>query len=40
MCMVTKCGRQIKDCVGDATCKAGLDCLNGCEFNDQVGVTS
>eukprot|EP00955_Chlamydomonas_euryale_P055802 356224-Chlamydomonas_euryale.AAC.2 len=35
-CMVTKCGRQITDCVGDPTCKAGLDCLQACSFNDQV----
>lgn len=35
-CMITNCGKQIVNCVNDATCKAGLDCLNGCEFNDQV----
>jgi hypothetical protein len=34
--MIRHCGRQIMDCVGDKTCKAGLDCLEGCEFNDQV----
>jgi len=36
MCMIRNCGRQIKDCVTDVTCKAGLDCLEGCAFNDQV----
>jgi hypothetical protein len=36
-CMVMNCGRQIWDCVSDGTCRAGLSCLNGCAFNDQVG---
>lgn len=36
VCMVQHCSRQIMDCVGDATCKAGLDCLQACAFNDQV----
>ncbi|KAI3424929.1 hypothetical protein D9Q98_008313 [Chlorella vulgaris] len=35
-CMVTKCGGQIFRCVTDTSCKAALDCLTGCEFNDQV----
>ncbi|KAL4427643.1 hypothetical protein ABPG75_001732 [Micractinium tetrahymenae] len=35
-CMVTKCGSQIFRCVTDTTCKAVLDCLQTCEFNDQV----
>ncbi|PSC68636.1 violaxanthin de-epoxidase-related [Micractinium conductrix] len=35
-CMVGKCGGQIFRCVTDPTCKAALDCLQGCEFNDQV----
>jgi len=26
-CMVTKCGNQIRDCVTNPVCKAGLDCL-------------
>lgn len=36
-CMIKNCGGKIKDCVTDSTCKAGLDCLQGCAFNDQVG---
>ncbi len=36
-CMVTKCGGQIFRCVTDTSCKAALDCLQTCEFNDQVG---
>jgi hypothetical protein len=35
-CMISKCGQKIVDCVSDKTCKAGLDCLEGCAFNDQV----
>ncbi|KAL4444678.1 hypothetical protein ABPG77_002495 [Micractinium sp. CCAP 211/92] len=35
-CMVTKCGGQIFRCVTDTSCKAALDCLQTCEFNDQV----
>ncbi|KAI7835779.1 hypothetical protein COHA_010322 [Chlorella ohadii] len=35
-CMVGKCGSQIFGCVTDTTCKAALDCLSACEFNDQV----
>lgn len=34
--MVGKCGAQIFGCVTDTTCKAALDCLSACEFNDQV----
>ncbi|KAF8063768.1 hypothetical protein HT031_003625 [Scenedesmus sp. PABB004] len=36
LCMVRHCGPKIADCVSDPTCKAGLDCLQGCSFNDQV----
>lgn len=35
-CMVTHCLKEIVNCVTDKTCKAGLDCLQGCKFNDQV----
>lgn len=35
--MIKNCGQKIVDCVTDKTCKAGLDCLEGCAFNDQVG---
>jgi len=35
-CMLTQCRQEIVDCVTDPTCKAGLDCLQGCAFNDQV----
>jgi hypothetical protein len=35
-CMLGKCGGQIVRCVTDSTCKAALDCLGSCEFNDQV----
>lgn len=35
-CMVSKCGKEIFQCFTDSTCRAGLDCLNGCSFNDQV----
>ena len=35
-CMIANCGQKIVDCVTDKTCKAGLDCLQGCAFNDQV----
>ncbi|KAF5843914.1 hypothetical protein DUNSADRAFT_36 [Dunaliella salina] len=35
-CMVTNCGTQIKDCVTNPVCKAGLDCLQSCQFNDQI----
>ncbi|KAJ9516112.1 hypothetical protein QJQ45_024542 [Haematococcus lacustris] len=35
-CMVRNCGRQILGCVTNPTCKAGLDCLQACGFNDQV----
>ena len=27
---------QVLDCVNNPVCKAGLDCLQGCSFNDQV----
>lgn len=36
-CMVGKCGGQIYRCVSDTQCKAALDCLQACEFNDQGG---
>lgn len=36
--MVKHCGKDIMACVNDPTCKAGLDCLNACAFNDQVSV--
>jgi hypothetical protein len=36
MCMIKNCGQKIVDCVSDPRCKAGLDCLEGCAFNDQV----
>lgn len=36
LCMIKNCGQKIVDCVGDTRCKAGLDCLEGCAFNDQV----
>ena len=35
-CMLTHCSKEIFACVGDATCKKGLDCLQECSFNDQV----
>ena len=35
-CMVTHCLKEIVTCVTDKTCKAGLDCLQACAFNDQV----
>jgi hypothetical protein len=35
-CMVQHCGQKILDCVTDTRCKTGLDCLQGCAFNDQV----
>jgi hypothetical protein len=35
-CMIKNCGQKIVDCVSDKTCKGGLDCLEGCAFNDQV----
>ncbi|KAI8465280.1 MAG: hypothetical protein J3K34DRAFT_437601 [Monoraphidium minutum] len=35
-CMVTHCMTEIVNCVTDKTCKAGLDCLQACAFNDQV----
>jgi len=35
-CMIKNCGQKIVDCVTDKTCKSGLDCLQGCAFNDQV----
>eukprot|EP00878_Enallax_costatus_P027242 GHUV01029305.1.p1 GENE.GHUV01029305.1~~GHUV01029305.1.p1 ORF type:complete len:554 (+),score=141.83 GHUV01029305.1:251-1663(+) len=35
-CMIKNCGQKIVDCVTDTTCKKGLDCLDGCAFNDQV----
>lgn len=39
--LITKRGRmpccaQVLDCVNDPVCKAGLDCLQACSFNDQV----
>ena len=37
-CMASKCGGEILSCVTDATCKTALDCLQGCAFNDQVGI--
>jgi hypothetical protein len=36
VCMIKNCGQKIVDCVSDTRCKAGLDCLEGCAFNDQV----
>lgn len=39
-CMIKNCGQKIMDCVGDTTCKKGLDCLEGCAFNDQVNLWS
>jgi len=36
--MVTHCFKEIVNCVTDKTCKAGLDCLQGCSFNDQVCI--
>jgi hypothetical protein len=36
ICMIKNCGQKIVDCVSDKRCKAGLDCLEGCAFNDQV----
>ena len=35
-CMLTNCRDPILACVGDATCKAGLDCLDQCDRRDQV----
>jgi hypothetical protein len=35
-CMMTHCRQQIFDCVNNPTCKAALDCLQACAFNDQV----
>jgi hypothetical protein len=35
-CMLGKCGGQVFRCVTDTSCKAALDCLGACEFNDQV----
>ena len=35
-CMATHCGRQVVRCINDPMCKAGLDCLDTCSFNDQV----
>ncbi|GAX80573.1 hypothetical protein CEUSTIGMA_g8010.t1 [Chlamydomonas eustigma] len=35
-CMIKNCGNQVKNCVTDEKCKAGLDCLQACSFNDQV----
>jgi hypothetical protein len=35
-CMVSKCGKEIVSCVGDATCRTALGCLQACRFNDQV----
>ncbi len=35
-CMLQHCSSQIVSCVTDATCKAGLDCLQACSFNDQA----
>jgi hypothetical protein len=34
--MVRHCRAEIFACVNDPTCKAGLDCLQGCAFHDQV----
>ncbi len=39
-CMIKNCGTQVLDCVNNPTCKAGLDCLQACSFNDQVGHRS
>ena len=36
LCMVKNCGTEILNCVQDATCSKGLECLNTCAFNDQV----
>lgn len=35
-CMLGKCGGEIFACYADASCRAALDCLNTCKFNDQV----
>ena len=35
--ILSKCGREVLECVGDPECKAALDCLNECEDSDQVG---
>lgn len=35
-CMLSKCPREIFNCVNDPTCKTALDCLDSCSFNDQV----
>jgi len=36
MCMLGNCREQVLGCVNDSECKAGLDCLESCAFNDQV----
>lgn len=40
VCMIRYCGKDIVGCVNDPTCKAALDCLNSCAFNDQVRPAS
>lgn len=35
-CMIKHCREHISGCIGNPTCKAALDCLQGCAFNDQV----
>jgi len=35
-CMVSKCGKEIFQCLFDASCRTALNCLNACTFNDQV----
>jgi hypothetical protein len=36
--MVTKCRKEIFDCVSDPKCKEALDKLSACGLNDQVRV--
>lgn len=36
VCMVRYCGANVMNCVTDRECKGALDCLQACEFNDQV----
>ena len=38
LCIMQHCRQQVMDCVNDPVCKAGLDCLETCSFNDQVGI--
>mmetsp|Transcript_19717 Transcript_19717/g.49603 ORF Transcript_19717/g.49603 Transcript_19717/m.49603 type:complete len:548 (-) Transcript_19717:212-1855(-) len=36
MCMMGNCREEVLNCVNNPDCKAGLDCLESCAFNDQV----